>query len=90
MKSAAHDRPGRTTISAVGDGVLLQNPASNSPESSLKLDRSALLRAYGIMRTIREFEERLVQMEAAAKVNRVIAGFWQELGSQSKAPRPAV
>jgi TPP-dependent pyruvate/acetoin dehydrogenase alpha subunit len=66
MKSAAHDRPGRTTISAVGDGVLLQNPASNSPESSLKLDRSALLRAYGIMRTIREFEERLVQMEAAA------------------------
>jgi acetoin:2,6-dichlorophenolindophenol oxidoreductase subunit alpha len=59
MNSAAHDRPGKTTNSPVRDGVLLENPASNSHESSLKLGRSELLRAYGIMRTIREFEERL-------------------------------
>jgi pyruvate dehydrogenase E2 component (dihydrolipoyllysine-residue acetyltransferase) len=32
----------------------------------------------------------MVQMEAAAKVNRVIAGFWRESGGQPRASRPAV
>jgi TPP-dependent pyruvate/acetoin dehydrogenase alpha subunit len=64
----AHDRPRKAKSLPVRDEVLSESSGSDSKKSYTQLEGPELRRAYGIMRTIREFEERLHREFATGEI----------------------